>query len=262
MGTGVCTLEEVRSSAASAGRQSCSQNWRTQICVCSAADSSDFSARPASAASAQAGSRTAPAAVSPARQPPPAARQPVPTKARPATAGSAAPSRGRGCFAVDIMYTPVNMPGHGRTMANKVEECQARCARTPGCARFTFWPAEGHCHLQEFNARSQPSEGAISGPASCEEEEELRELFNPTPPPARPVPPPPPPVAWPRPQDTPRNTYDDEDEHEYQERKRPAAAPPAPRAVQAAPAPLNEGHPFVLLLVFIAIAGAAVQLAP
>lgn len=46
--------------------------------------------------------------------------------------------------------------------------CQRRCARTRGCAHFSFWKLGGHCHLQDAFAIEQKARiGFISGPFQC-----------------------------------------------------------------------------------------------
>lgn len=44
------------------------------------------------------------------------------------------------------MFSPVNMPGQGRSVAVNAEACRDRCEGTDGCKQFTWWADEG-CHL-------------------------------------------------------------------------------------------------------------------
>ncbi|CAJ1351259.1 unnamed protein product [Effrenium voratum] len=51
-------------------------------------------------------------------------------------------------------------------------KCQARCARTLGCAAFAFWSPGGQCHLQgHLTLLAKPetpqTPGWVSGPAAC-----------------------------------------------------------------------------------------------
>lgn len=78
------------------------------------------------------------------------------------------------CFLGESRYEPLNMPGQGRTRVRNPEECQARCARTPGCAYFSMMTTHNGlkgCHLQEYRARliRAPS-GSVAGPADCDQE--------------------------------------------------------------------------------------------
>eukprot|EP00435_Cladocopium_sp_Y103_P042962 s313_g12.t1 len=85
------------------------------------------------------------------------------------------------CFLKDAKYEPLNMFGQGRTRVRSPTECQARCARERGCARFTalrvqpnvFW-----CHLQEYNSQLQMASGAIAGPGDCDQEAMLAEVLG------------------------------------------------------------------------------------
>ncbi|CAE8647015.1 unnamed protein product [Polarella glacialis] len=94
------------------------------------------------------------------------------------------------CFFSQAKFEPLDMPGHGRTIARTANECQARCARTPGCAHFTLLPTSQagragsmsyHCHLQEYRAQmvAGPHE-SVAGPSDCGQEAMLAELLGDT----------------------------------------------------------------------------------
>jgi len=72
------------------------------------------------------------------------------------------------CYIRGANYWPLDMPGGGGRTHTDLAECQARCAKTPGCAHFSWWN-DGGCHLQDGNAQlnaNQPA--ATSGPRSCD----------------------------------------------------------------------------------------------
>ncbi|CAE8614660.1 unnamed protein product [Polarella glacialis] len=93
------------------------------------------------------------------------------------------------CFFSQAKFEPLDMPGHGRTFARTANECQARCARTPGCAHFTLLPTSqagragsmSYCHLQEYRAQmvAGPHE-SVAGPSDCGQEAMLAELLGDT----------------------------------------------------------------------------------
>mmetsp|Transcript_40990 Transcript_40990/g.76206 ORF Transcript_40990/g.76206 Transcript_40990/m.76206 type:complete len:312 (+) Transcript_40990:63-998(+) len=75
------------------------------------------------------------------------------------------------CFEYGTFYaSPYKMPGSTRTSENGPKQCQQRCAATPACEHFTFWP-DGGCLLTSSESRAKAApprfQGTISGPASC-----------------------------------------------------------------------------------------------
>jgi len=71
------------------------------------------------------------------------------------------------CTVSGYKYTPLDMGGQGRSNEPTPVDCQRRCARTPGCAHFSHWPADGACHLQDSDASPAQDRGATSGPPKC-----------------------------------------------------------------------------------------------
>jgi len=174
-GTGDCTLATDGSARQLMEAHGCFQDWRTQVCVCS----------------------------EPWRPPTTTTTSPLPRSEQPATLQST-PTRAvapddavvagrqttvgghklavsefmvQPCFWANIMYTPLDMPGQGRTSEDSATQCQNRCFRTSGCARFTWWP-DGGCHLQEYYTDRQHAMGPVAGPSSCSDEEELANLLG------------------------------------------------------------------------------------
>mmetsp|Transcript_2049 Transcript_2049/g.4632 ORF Transcript_2049/g.4632 Transcript_2049/m.4632 type:complete len:689 (+) Transcript_2049:32-2098(+) len=99
-----------------------------------------------------------------------------PSAATPQRPASLKPKALPPCFFQDGSYEPLDMPGQARTFAASAAECQSRCERTSGCARFTWLWREGSCHLQEYRSKLEPREGAIAGPSDCGDEELLESL--------------------------------------------------------------------------------------
>lgn len=166
-GRGACVLarrgRQQRQSAAS-----CSQERSHQLCVCS-------------------GQGEAPRAAEAFHQAEP---QPTPTTTRPRPEQAPAPLPEPRpseeplpfCFRSGIKYEPLNMPRMTPSTTADAIQCQVRCARAAGCARFTWipradvaWPGVatkgGSCHLQDSRARPKPATpGTISGLRDCDEE--------------------------------------------------------------------------------------------
>jgi len=164
-GTGDCTLASGGSSRQLMEAHGCLQDWRTQICVCSEPW------RPPKTTT-----------IRPSEQP--ATLESTPRRAvvqddERAIGSNPAlvEAKVEPCFWTNIMYAPLNMPGQGRTIVDTARQCQARCFRTSGCARFTWWP-DGGCHLQEYYTDRQHAVGAVAGPSSCSDEEELANLLG------------------------------------------------------------------------------------
>lgn len=67
----------------------------------------------------------------------------------------------------DVAYFPMDMPSVPFSMEVSAVACMQRCASTFGCAHFSFWLQQGHCHLQDGPAQRGPALGFTSGPASC-----------------------------------------------------------------------------------------------
>jgi len=71
------------------------------------------------------------------------------------------------CSEKDVVYM-LDLPGHAVSLEQGVAACQARCARAPGCARFSYWPPQRHCHLHGILAEPVPGQPLwISGPPGC-----------------------------------------------------------------------------------------------
>jgi len=56
------------------------------------------------------------------------------------------------CFEKGYKMLPLDMVSTERSWELTAEDCQARCARMPGCFYFTFW-IDGGCHLQDRRAK-------------------------------------------------------------------------------------------------------------
>jgi len=67
----------------------------------------------------------------------------------------------------DVAYFPMDMPSVPFSMEVSPVACMQRCASTFGCAHFSFWLQQGHCHLQDGTAQQDPALGFTSGPAIC-----------------------------------------------------------------------------------------------
>jgi len=255
-GTGACTLQEGGRHQQTEEGDGCLQDWKTQICVCSGFDRPPPSSVPEPQEQEdEHGSREVDEEPGSALDDAGGDWEEVPTphpdRLEEAQAkGQEKPARVAPCYLQDSFYEPLNMPGQGRTIAQTPEQCQRRCARTPGCARFSWW-ADGGCHLHEFRSsrRSSAPGEAIAGPSSCEDEAELDALIRDLPPtttsttsrtaavPTRPRP----------------RTSDDEEEpfpvwpEPERERKQPVGRPSLPK----------EGSPslvFLVALFFVALA--------
>jgi len=73
---------------------------------------------------------------------------------------------GDSCFLADTAYKPLDMPGQSRSQEVSAAACQARCAKVPGCAHFTWWP-DGGCHVQDRKAKEEKTGSLTAGPPSC-----------------------------------------------------------------------------------------------
>ena len=83
------------------------------------------------------------------------------------------------CFQDKSSYTPIDFPGHGKTVEADPKACQLRCANVDGCSYFTFWPNENSCHLSGPTAtRISDQYGAVSGPKKCPEDSMLKFFFQ------------------------------------------------------------------------------------
>lgn len=81
------------------------------------------------------------------------------------------------CFVPNTKYMPANMPNEDRTVEENVLHCQSRCAKTAGCAHFTYWPNRG-CHLQSMEARPQFASRVTAGPPDCREGSRMKSCFH------------------------------------------------------------------------------------
>lgn len=71
------------------------------------------------------------------------------------------------CHQVGWKRTPVDgVSGEGRTVETSWQNCQARCARVPGCVYFSMW-RDGGCHLQGPAAVLEAASGVTTGPKHC-----------------------------------------------------------------------------------------------
>lgn len=161
-GTGDCTLASGGSVRQSMEAHGCLQDWRTQVCVCSEPW------RPPTTTTTRPPPPTPPRAVEP---------DDTGGYARQTTVAEHGEAMVKPCFWANSMYTPLDMPGQGRTFVDGARQCQARCFRTSGCARFTWWP-DGSCHLQEYYTERKHAVGPVAGPSSCSDEEELANLLG------------------------------------------------------------------------------------
>jgi len=71
------------------------------------------------------------------------------------------------CVQANTEYAPLDMWGTSRSVEVNADACQARCQAVAGCATFSFWPADGGCHLQDQYATKIFGSNAVSGPAFC-----------------------------------------------------------------------------------------------
>ncbi|CAK0839128.1 unnamed protein product [Prorocentrum cordatum] len=151
VGTGECAVDEGGHRRQQPGEDGCLQDWHTQICVCG-------------------------------REP--RREDTVPMQAGWSDAKKVWCCQHRGlgcpslesdtCFELGAKYEPIDMPGQRGTHASTMHHCQQRCARSPGCARFTWFVDKQRCHLQEYSATLLPSDESVAGPADCEVEAEMR----------------------------------------------------------------------------------------
>jgi len=70
------------------------------------------------------------------------------------------------CFEEGFQYTPLDMPGQGRTTEKSADACQQRCASVAGCEHFTSWP-DGGCHISDKGSKKTKQNGVTVGPAKC-----------------------------------------------------------------------------------------------
>jgi len=74
------------------------------------------------------------------------------------------------CFQNGVYYLePSGHPTMAGTHQSKEADataCQARCAKTGGCAHFSFWPSGG-CLLVSTGGSAKDHHGVIAGPPSC-----------------------------------------------------------------------------------------------
>jgi len=71
------------------------------------------------------------------------------------------------CFDEGVRYDPIDMFGTSMTQENGARECQDRCARTMGCAHFSYFHGGGYCHIQDDSAVAGFGLQVTSGPPSC-----------------------------------------------------------------------------------------------
>jgi len=192
-GSGRCMVDEAGHLRQSSEQGGCAQSWHMQVCACSGHTALAILKLP----------QPRPPSPSPTPPRPVLVPQPVPSPPLPETRlgppepqshveepRGAPPESGTGlpelasveaevepCFFLDTAYWPLNMPMQGRTVTVSPQTCQARCARTPGCGHFT-WLRDGSCHIQEYRAQRHVGVGAIAGPSSCSDEEELEALLR------------------------------------------------------------------------------------
>mmetsp|Transcript_130938 Transcript_130938/g.378842 ORF Transcript_130938/g.378842 Transcript_130938/m.378842 type:complete len:533 (-) Transcript_130938:171-1769(-) len=69
------------------------------------------------------------------------------------------------CFEEGVAWTPGMV---APSQESNTRDCQARCADTVGCTRFSFFSGTGACQLHDmFSARVRGLSGFVSGPFSC-----------------------------------------------------------------------------------------------
>jgi hypothetical protein len=56
------------------------------------------------------------------------------------------------CSTEDLVYMPMDKRW-GMSIEDNVSACQARCARTDGCAHFTYYKPLRNCHMQDSDAK-------------------------------------------------------------------------------------------------------------
>ena len=68
-----------------------------------------------------------------------------------------------------VHFEPLDLVGSQMTLEVTIAACQARCAKTVGCAHFSYWEPQRHCHLQGVLA--ERVEGSLwrAGPPGCSE---------------------------------------------------------------------------------------------
>lgn len=75
---------------------------------------------------------------------------------------------GRYCYQLGKRWEPLDMEGQGRSLEPSQVNCQVRCARTPRCRHFTFYP-DGGCHLQDAAAVERgDGDRTVSGEPHCQ----------------------------------------------------------------------------------------------
>merc|ERR1740123_2836865 len=80
---------------------------------------------------------------------------------------SATPGCEEVCYTGSYKYEPEDMKDQHRSVGETAAACQERCASVDGCKHFSFWFADGGCHLQDANAQKHLSNMFISGPDKC-----------------------------------------------------------------------------------------------
>jgi len=247
IGTGACEYDKGGHHRQSTAENGCLQDWGTQLCVCSEPD------RPPATTSLPPAQHERMPAVEVPRPPPPL----------PTTTSSALAPEGESeavvevrkeppCFFKGIRYDPQDMPGHGRSFTESAIDCQRRCARTAGCARFTWWLSEGgECRLQEYRAVARAAPwGTIAGPSSCDDEAELERLLSTSAPPAPPPLPPRSPTTR-----APQAVAADQVIASSENPSRLSSSGQVPHGVGKTVTPLlSEGSPHVVFIVVLAFA--------
>lgn len=72
------------------------------------------------------------------------------------------------CSEAGVLFEPLDMHGEAMTLEKNASHCQARCGRTPGCAHFSFWEPQGHCHLQDVLSIRRGDQALWrAGPPGC-----------------------------------------------------------------------------------------------
>jgi len=74
--------------------------------------------------------------------------------------------QGVACYEADVIYQPIDIPGHAREKVDSVLSCQQRCAEVKDCGYANYFP-DGGCHLSGRHANKEPGVGTLSGPARC-----------------------------------------------------------------------------------------------
>lgn len=184
-----CTPQQAGFTRQTTEDHGCLQDWRTQICACSP----QLPASP-SAADVEADRQREREAAELKERLEAQERQRLEARAefereqagyyeRTTTSSPIAPPASSGesafkalppCFTLNAEYVPA-MYGQASSVTPTARSCQDRCARTAGCAHFTWRPdqqaGQGDCSLQDHWAQLQVAPHAVVGPSDCHQKD-------------------------------------------------------------------------------------------